>query len=104
MTMLRLYFNALAFGVGLSNFVILVLAVVRGHALTLRDFIFPALIQVLLVSLVFILLKLVQQHDARIVARALAQRRAQIANFKTALRNHVQGQPDFSRGFKTWNS
>jgi len=104
MTMFRVYLNVLAFGVGISNFAVLALAVVRGHALALGDFILPAVIQVMLVSLVFIVLKLVRQHDARIVARALAQRSAQIANFKTALRNQLQGRPDLSRGFKTWNS
>ena len=102
--MFRLYLNVLAFGVGLSNFAVLALAVVRGHALTLRDFILPAVIQILFVSLVFILLKLVRQHEARIVARALAQRSAQIANFKAALRNQIHGRTDLSGGFKTWSS
>ncbi len=102
--MFRAYINILAFILGLSNFAVLGLAAGSGHALIARDFIVPGAILFLLVSLVFILLKLLQLHDSRIATRALSQRSAQIADFKAALRNQASGQTEFSRGFKAWNS
>jgi hypothetical protein len=93
--MLRAYVNILAFVLGLSNFVVLAWTTGSGNFPAARDFLIPAAELVLLVSLVFLVLKLVRQHDARIIARALAQRGAQVAEFKAALRNPSAGRPDF---------
>jgi hypothetical protein len=99
MSMFRAYINILALSLGLSNFAVLALAMVSNHALIPRDFILPGGILVLLVSLVFILLKLQRTHDTRIAARALARHGAQIANFKAALGAQAAA-PEFSRGIK----
>ncbi len=102
--MFREYITILAFVLGLSNFAVLALAEGSGHALVARDLLVPGAILFLLVSLVFVLLKLVRLHDSRVATRALSQRSAQIADFKAALRNQASGQSEFSRGLKTWNS
>ncbi|HEY7405221.1 MAG TPA: hypothetical protein VIB39_16975 [Candidatus Angelobacter sp.] len=102
--MFRAYVNILALSLGLSNFAVLALAMVSGHALISRDFIVPGAVIVLISSLVFFLLKLVRLHDTRIAARALAQHSTQIANFKAAMRKQTAGQQEFSRGIKSWNS
>jgi hypothetical protein len=104
MTVFRTYTTTLAFVLGLSNFTVFALAAGNGHALISRDFLVPGAILFFLVSLVFLALKLVRLHDSRIATQALSQRSAQIANFKAALRNQSQGQPEFSRGIKSWNS
>jgi hypothetical protein len=102
--MFRLYLEILTLNVGLSVFAVLALATVSGHAWTSNDFIFPVAIQVLLTSLVFILRGLLRQYEARISARALAQRTGvQLAAFKIALRNQASGSSELSGGFKTWN-
>lgn len=102
--MFRLYWDILVFGVSVCIFAVLAVAAVQGHAVTWKDFAFPIAIQVLLTSLVFILRELLRRYNARIAARVLAQRTgAQLADFKAALLHH-RNQPDFSRGFKTWNS
>lgn len=102
--MFRVYVTILAFSLGLSNFVVLAWASGNGHAASWRHFVIPAVVLFLLVSLVFILHKLVRLHDSRIAARVLAQRSAQIADFKNALRSQAVGGPEFSRGLKSWNS
>lgn len=95
------YLNTLALLLGLSNFAVLTIAFVSGHAPSSRDFLIPAAILALLLSVLFLFLKLVRLHDLRIASRALAQRRAQIADFKAALN---QAPPEFSRGVNPWNS
>ena len=99
--MFRLYLEILAVNVGISVFAVLAVAAMSGIALTAEIFIFPICIQVLMTSLVFILRTLLRLHDARITARALAQRTAQqLAVFNNAVRN----QAGFSGGIRTWNS
>lgn len=102
--MWRTYINVLAFALGLSNFAVLVLGTGNDHGLALRDLAVPAAVVVILVSLAFIIAKMVRVHDARIVAKALAQRDAQIANFKSVLCNPAANRPNFSKGVGTWNS
>lgn len=102
--MWRAYINVLAFALGLSNFAVLVLGTSNDHGPALRDLAIPGAVAVLLVSLAFVIVKMVRVHDARIIARALARRDAQIANFKSALRNPVTSTPNFSKGVGTWNS
>jgi len=102
--MWRAYINVLAFALGLSNFAVLVLGTGNDHGPALRDLAIPAAAIVIVVSLAFIIAKMVRVHDARIVAKALAQRAAKIANFKSALRNPITSTPDFSKGVGTWNS
>jgi hypothetical protein len=105
MIMFRLYLETLALSVGISTFVVLAVVAMSGVILTAELFIFPILIQVLMTSMVFILRKLLRLHDARITARALAQRTAeQLAVFNNALRNQPAGRAGLSGGFKTWNS
>lgn len=101
--MFRTYITTLAFVLGLSNFTVFALTVGSGHALISRDFLVPGAILFFLVSLVFLLLKLVHVHDTRIAARTLAQHNAQIASFKAALANQATGRPGFSKGIKSWN-
>jgi len=101
MIMFRLYLEILAVNVGISVFAVLAVAAMSGIALTVRVFTFPIVTQALLTSLVFIFRELVRLHDARITARALAQRTAQqLAGFNNAVRN----QAGFSGGIRTWNS
>jgi hypothetical protein len=105
MTMFRLYLEILNFNVALSVFAVVTVSMVSGRALTSQDFIFPVAIQLLLTSLVFILRELLRRHDARIAARVLVQRTGtQLAALKTALRNQGVERPEFSKGYKTWNS
>jgi ABC-type Fe3+-siderophore transport system permease subunit len=104
MTMFRSYVTVLAFSLGLSNFAVLAWASGNGHAASWRNFVISAVAVFLLVSLIFILLKLLRLHDSRIAARALTQRSAQIADFKNSLRNQTLSGPEFSRGFNPWNS
>lgn len=102
--MWRTYINVLAFALGFSNFDVLVLGTGNDHGLALRGLAIPTAIVMLVISLAFILVKLVRIHDARIIARALAQRDAKIANFKSALRDPITSTPNFSKGVGTWNS
>ena len=103
--MFRLYLEILVLNVGFSIFVVLAVSVMRGIALTAEIFIFPAVLQVLMTSMVFILRKLLRLHDARITARALAQSTAeQLAVFNNALRNQSADRAGFSGGLRTWNS
>lgn len=102
--MWRTYINVLAFALGFSNFDVLVLGTGNEHGLALRNLAIPAAVVVILVSLAFIIAKMVRVHDARIVAKALAQRDAKIANFKSALRDPITSTPNFSKGVGTWNS
>lgn len=102
--MFRAYLNTLALTLGLSNFAVLAAAMVKGHAPASQDFLLPAAILVVLLSLVFILLKLVRIRDTRIAARTLAWHNAQIEDFKAALRSEIANRPEFSRGIKSWNS
>lgn len=103
--MFRLYLEILNFNVALSVFVVVTVAMVSGRALTSEDFIFPVAIQLLLTSLVFILRELLRLHDAKIAARVLVQSTGtQLAAFKAALRNQSVERPEFSKGYKTWNS
>ena len=102
--MWRTYITVLVFSLGLSNFAVLVLETGNDHAPALRDLAIPAAAVTLVVSLAFIIVKMMREHDARIITRALAQRDAQIANFKSALRNPAASRPDFSKGVETWNS
>jgi hypothetical protein len=97
MIMFRLYLEILALNVGVSSFAVLAVAAVRGQAPAAQDLIFSAAVQVLFVSLVFALRKLLRMHDDRVAARAVARHTgAQLANFKTALRNQAPDRPDFS--------
>src|SRR5215469_2286303 len=104
MMMWRSYINVLAFALGLSNFAVLVLGTNNEHGPALRDLALPSAVVMLVVSLAFVIVKMVRVHDARIIARALAQRDAQIASFKSALRNPAASTPNFSKGMGTWNS
>lgn len=72
--MFRLYLEILNFNMGLSALAVVAMTVVSGRVITLKDFIFPVVVQLLGTSLVFILRELLRLHDARITARALAQR------------------------------
>ena len=100
--MFRLYLNILALSVSVSTFAVLAVSVLLGHAVTRHDLIFPTAMQVLLISLVFIVRELVRRYDARVAARVLVQRTgAQLAEFKATLLPH---RPQFSKGFRTWNS
>jgi len=97
----RLYLEILAVNVGISVFAVLAVAAISGIALTVRVLIFPIVTQALLTSLVFFFRELVRLRDARIIARALAQRTAQqLAVFNNAVRN----QAGFSGGIRPWNS
>lgn len=102
--MFRAYINILAIFLGLSNFVVLASAWGNGRDVTARDFLIPAAILFLLVSLVFVLRIVLRLRDSRMITRALAQHRAQIAHFKTALGVQSVTGPEFSRGLKSWNS
>lgn len=103
--MFRLYLEILVFNVGLSILAVVAVSMASGHALTSKDLIFPVIIQVLVTSLVFVLRELVRLYNSRIAARVLSRRIGeQLAAFKSALRNQTSNRPEFSRGFKTWNS
>ena len=102
--MWRTYINVLAFALGLSNLAVLVLGTGNDHGPALRDLALPGAVVVLVVSLAFVITMLVRVHDTRIIARALAKRDAQIASFKSTLRNPVASTPNFSKGIGTWNS
>lgn len=102
--MFRLYVNTLTIFLGLSNFVVLASAWGNGRDVTARDLIVPAGLLFLLVSSVFAVLKLFRLRDSRMIARALAEQRAQIAHFKTALSRQAADGPEFSKGIKSWNS
>ena len=102
--MFRAYVNTLAITLGLSNFVVLASALGSGRDVTARDFLVPAAVLLLLVSFVFIVLKLVRLRDSRIVTRALAQQRTKIADFKATLRDQAMGTTKLSQGLKSWNS
>jgi hypothetical protein len=97
--MWSLYGKILALTIGVSNFSVLALAPALGHALKSWDFLAPAFIQFLLVSLVFLWMELVRMHDARVAARTLAQHTGeQLAGFKTAFRTSTSNGANFSRG------
>ncbi|HKD81699.1 MAG TPA: hypothetical protein VKH81_18545 [Candidatus Angelobacter sp.] len=100
--MFRAYLNTLALLLGLSNFAVLTIRFVSGHAPSSRDFLIPAATLTLLLSVIFLFLKLMRLHDSRIASRALEQRSAQIADFKAAL--NQASRPEFSRGINSWNS
>jgi len=63
--MWSLYLKILALNIGLSNFIVLVAGFVRGQAFKSGDFLFPATIQFLLLSVIFLVLDLVRIHDAK---------------------------------------
>jgi len=102
--MWRTYINVLAFALGLSNFAVLVMGTGNDRGPALRDLALPCAVVVLVVSLAFVISRMVRVHDTRIIARALAQRDAQIASFKSALRKPVASTSSFSKGVGTWNS
>lgn len=58
--MFALYLKILALNIGVSNFVVLMVAMAKGDALRFTDFAFPAAIQFLLVSMIFIVLDLLR--------------------------------------------
>jgi hypothetical protein len=63
MSMFALYLKILALNIGLSDFVVLLAALVQGGVLKLNDFVFPAAIQFLLVSVIFIVLDLLRERE-----------------------------------------
>lgn len=101
--MFRAYVNILAIILGLSNFAVLASALGSGRDVTAQDLLVPAAVLFLLVSLVFVMRRLMILRDTRIVRRALAQHRAQVVHFKTALGNQSLDGSEFSRGMKSWN-
>ncbi len=63
--MWSLYLKILALNIGLSNFIVLVAGFVRGQAFKSGDFLFPATIQFLLLSVIFLVLDLARIYDAK---------------------------------------
>ena len=103
--MFRLYLEILSFNVGLSVFAMVAVTMVSGQVITLKDFIFPVAVQLLMTSLVFILRELLRLHDARIAARARAQRiGTQLLAFQHALCKQRPGRTELRGGIRTWNS
>jgi hypothetical protein len=67
MNMFPLYLKILALNIGASNFVVLVVAFARGGTLRSVEFVFPAAIQFLVVTLIFIVLDLVRGRDQKVM-------------------------------------
>jgi len=63
--MFRLYLKILALNIGLSNFIVLTVAYTNGGAVKSADFFFPAAIQFLVVTVIFVMLDLVKTHAHR---------------------------------------
>ena len=103
--MFRLYLEIMSFNVGLSTLAVVVVTTVSGRVVTLKDFIFPVAIQLLVTSLVFILRALLRLHDARITARVLAQRTGtQLLAFQRALCKQRPVRTELRGGLRIWNS
>lgn len=97
--MIRAYITVLAFALGLSNFAVLAWTSGSGERPSAREFMVTAAAVILLVSLIFVLRQMLRRHDARIVARTLAQHSERIANFKSALLRENSSRTDLAKGF-----
>lgn len=103
--MFRLYLEIMSVNVGLSTLAVVVVTTGGGQAVTLKDFIFPVAIQLLVTSLVFILRALLRLHDARITARVLSQRTGtQLLAFQRALCKQRPVRTELRGGLRIWNS
>ena len=83
---------------------------VRRHNLTSGDFLFPASVQFLLVSVIFIVLDIIRMHDAKPAAaeppdsHLPARPVLQSVVVKRTLRDFGGSERNSARGMNTWNS